>query len=242
MIQPGTLPRPSLRDQIRETLLSRIGQGKLAPGDRIVEAALGTEFGVSSIPVREAIRELVAMGVLEFANHKGAWVRQVSLAETIEALEVKSILEGLAGRLAAPRLRGKCRHLHRCCAAILAASRKGDLVAYQNHNQVFHRTIIEASGNKVLLKTWNTLAFEVRTRPILQFLAKQSPVAIAREHQQIADALDAGHGARARILLALHSDKLVEHLRREMASPSNGNEEVPVLVSKRTRTPSRKKT
>jgi len=107
---PYGLSRHSLRDQIRETLLKRIGAGELQPGDRIVEARLAEEFGVSSIPIREAIRELVAMRVLEFANHKGAWVRQISLAETVEGLEIKALEAGHA-RKAAELLVSHAKHL-----------------------------------------------------------------------------------------------------------------------------------
>jgi DNA-binding GntR family transcriptional regulator len=228
--------RNSLRDQVRAVILERIGNGKLPPGGRIVEAALAEEFGVSAIPVREAIRELVAMGVLEFANHKGAWVRQVSLAETVEALEVRAALEAMAGRAAAPRLRGRCAALRREAAATLRAARRRDFAAYQNHNQFFHRLIVEASDNRVLLRTWNTLAFEVRTRPILECLKRGSPAAMAREHSAIVTALEAGDGTRAGALLALHSNQLVEHLHREMViAAKDPLANAPLKVSKRTR-------
>ena len=107
-------PRPLLpalrREVIREALLRRIGSGELAPGERIVEARLAGELGASAIPVREAIRELVSIGVLEFANHRGAWVRVVSLRETTEALEAQAALA------AARTLKGERADLKRLCA------------------------------------------------------------------------------------------------------------------------------
>ena len=80
-----TVRRNSVPQQIRERLLEQIARHALRPGDRLVEAKIAEEMGTSSIPVREAIRELVAMRILESAPHRGAWVRQVSLQETIEA-------------------------------------------------------------------------------------------------------------------------------------------------------------
>ncbi len=80
-----TLQRSSLREQVRDLLLERIANGELKPGDRIVEARLVEELQASNIPVREAIRELVAKRVLDSAPHKGAWVRQPSVLEAIEA-------------------------------------------------------------------------------------------------------------------------------------------------------------
>ena len=212
------LKRHLLRDQIREALLHRIGSGELEPGHRIVEARICEEMGVSAIPVREAIRELVAMGLLEFANHKGAWVREVSITETIDALQVRAALESLAAVLAAAALRGHCEELLRCYEGILQAARRRDFIAFQDHNQHFHRAIMEASGNGVLLRVWNSLGFEVRTRPIMEFLARRDTLAIAREHEAILVALKAGRGKKAAALLASHSNHLVEYLRQQLKS------------------------
>lgn len=212
-------PVKSLREFIRDTLLDRIARGALPPGQRIVEATLVQEFSISATPVREAIRELAAMGVLEAQNNKGASVRQVSLAETIEGFEVRAALEALAARAASPRLQGKCRPLRQTAAAIVESARRRDFAEFQEHNQRFHRLIVEAAGNSVLLKTWDSLFFQVRTRFTMDYLQSADPVAIAREHILIAGALDAGDSAQAAALLASHSNHLVEFLRKEPSSP-----------------------
>ncbi len=213
-----TQPVPRLhsvlfRDSIRETLLERIGSGALVPGERIIEARLAEEFGVSAIPVREAIRELASMGVLEFANHRGAWVRVVSLEETMEALEVKAALEAQAAPAAAAALRHSCSTLHLLCRKLETAARRRDFKAYQTLNHSFHRQIVAASGNALLLKIWESLAFEVRTRPILEFLHQEDPMDIAAEHTAIVLAVESGDGPRASALLAGHAQRLVRHLR-----------------------------
>ncbi len=213
------LKRHLLRDQIRDHLLDRIGSGALAPGDRIVEARVCEELGVSSIPVREAIRELVTMGILAAATHKGAWVREVSLAETVEALQVKSALDALAARLAAPKLKGNCAELRRLYDNIKKAAQQRDFVAYQQCNQAFHRHILETAGNAALLRTWSSLAFEVRTRFIMDFLANGDVVGIAFEHEPIVEAFEEGKAERAAKLLASHSSNLVAYLRRLHAVP-----------------------
>ena len=104
---PGGATRSSLSEQVRVNLVEKINNGRLLPGDRIVEARVAEELHVSSIPVREAIRGLVAERILEYNVHKGVRVRQVSMAETVDALRVKAVLEGLAARLAGPRLKGR---------------------------------------------------------------------------------------------------------------------------------------
>ena len=224
-------PKPLLpalrREVIREALLRRIGSGELAPGERIVEARLAGEFGVSAIPVREAIRELVSMGVLEFANHRGAWVRVVSLRETIEALEVKGALESQAALAAARALKGEGADLRRLCTGLARSARGREFADYQELNHRFHRHIVAAAGNALLLKMWESLAFEVRTRPILEFLKHEDPVQIAQEHKVIAEALAAGAGRRAATLLAGHATRLVQYLNAELSNPDTTNQPKP---------------
>jgi DNA-binding GntR family transcriptional regulator len=204
-----------LREFIRDTLLDRIARGELPPGQRVVEATLVKEFAISATPVREAIRELVAMSVLEAQNNKGASVRQVRLSETIESFAVRAALEALAARTAAPCLKGRGQELRRMANAIVESARHRDFTAFQEHNQQFHRTIVEAADNSVLLKTWDSLFFQVRTRFTMDYLASADPVAIAREHRPIADSLDSGDPDRAASLLASHSNHLVQFLKAE---------------------------
>ena len=207
--------RQSLREFLRGILLDRIARGELQPGSRVVEATLVKEFSVSATPVREAIRELVAMGVLEAQNNKGASVRQVNLRETIEAFEVRAALESLAARAAAPRLMGRGQELRRAAEAIVNSARHRDFAAFQEHNQVFHRAIVAAAGNGTLLKTWDSLCFQIRTRFTMDYLASVDPVAIALEHRPIVEALESGIPDLAASLLASHSNHLVEFLRME---------------------------
>ena len=217
-----TIQRVSISQQIRERLLDRIARGQLQPGDRVIEAQVASEMSVSSIPVREAIRELVAMGVLQFASHRGAWVRQVSLLETIQAFQVRSVLEPLATQSAAPRLQGKCHRLRQVARQIIEAAKKRDFASFQHHNQVFHRAIVEASDNQVLLRVWDSLAFEVRTRFTMDYLTTVDPVAIAREHETIVAALDRGDADRAAALLRSHSIELVDYLSTQTAHEGDG--------------------
>jgi len=211
------ISRQSLREQVRDELLRRIGSGVLAPGDRVVEAAVAEELGVSSVPVREAIRELVAMGVLESGHYRGGWVREVSIPETIQALQVRAALESLAARLAAPAIGGRLASMRDQVRRIVQAAEARDFVAFQQANQEFHREIIEASGNRILQKQWESLAFDVRTRAIMDYIAAVDPVEIAEEHEAIVDAFERDGGERAAALLAAHSAHLVEHLRQAMA-------------------------
>ena len=219
----------SLREIVRETLLERIGSGELNPGERIMEEALAKEFGISAIPVREAIRELVVMGMLEFERNRGAWVRKVSLAETLDALKVRAALESLAAQTAVGHLQGQCEGLKDVVQAIVAAASQRDFVAFQQHNQRFHRMIVEASGNSVLLRLWDSLAFEVRTRFVLEYLTSVDPVVLAKEHEEITDAIERGQVRTAASLLKSHSSHLVRYLKQQTHAEQKRSVPVPAV-------------
>jgi DNA-binding GntR family transcriptional regulator len=212
-----------LRELVRETILERIGAGELSPGERVIEATLAKELGISSIPVREAIRELASMKILEFAPHRGAWVRKISLRETIEALRIRAVLEPMAAQTAVPRLRGRCEDLRRTVQAIVAAARCRDFVALQQHNQQFHRAIVDASGNRVLLRLWDSMAFEVRTRFVVEYLTAFDPVTLAREHEPIVEAIERGDTRKTAGLLKSHSRGLVRYLKQQLAAGRRQN-------------------
>lgn len=209
------LKMKSVRELIRDTLVERIARGELKAGQRVIEGRLVEEFKISSTPTREAIRELVAMGVLEAENHKGASVRQVSLTETIEAFAVRAALDALAARTATPVLKGRCEDLWESARAIVNDARCRDFAAFQQHNQVFHRTIVQASGNGVLLRIWDSLVFQIRTKFTMDYLTTVDPVALAEEHLPIVDAIDSGDVDRAVSLLAAHSNHVVQYLRKQ---------------------------
>ncbi len=211
-------PVKSLREFVRDALLDRIARGDLAEGQRVVEATLEAEFAISATPVREAIRELVAMGVLDAQNNKGASVREMRLEETIEAFEVRAALEAVAARAAAPLLKGRCADIRRAAKAVIESAKRKDFAAFQEHNQTFHRAIVAAAGSGVLLKTWDSLFFQIRTRWTMDYLQTFDPVAIAREHIPIVDALESGMPDLAASLMASHSAHLVAFLKAERSA------------------------
>src|SRR5208337_3237148 len=182
---PVAASRYSLSEQVRNHVLNMIAVGELAPGDRIVEARIASELHVSSIPVREAIRELVAKRVLEYVVHKGARVREVSMAETVDALQVKAVLEALAARLAGARLADCTTRLRECLKPMRGLLIRHDFVRFQDQNQSFHRAIMESSGNPILLAMWESLAFEVRTRFIMDHMKAVDPDQLTGEHESI---------------------------------------------------------
>ena len=100
MTDDAGITRSVLSEQVKGRLLQAILDGRYPPGARIVETRVAKEFGTSQAPVREALRDLEALGVVETAPFKGARVRQPTTEELLEAFEVRAILEGHGAVLA----------------------------------------------------------------------------------------------------------------------------------------------
>ena len=98
------ISRSVLSDQVKDRLLKAILDGQYQPGARIVETRVARELGTSQAPVREALRDLEALGVVETTAFRGARVRRPSAAERLEGFAIRAELESLGARLAIPHL------------------------------------------------------------------------------------------------------------------------------------------
>lgn len=155
--------RTVLREQVKELLLERILSGRYKPGERLVETRIAQELGTSQAPVREALRDLELLRFVESAPFKGTWVREVSEEELAEIYPVRAAIEEVAAREAARRLEGDVSALEAELAAMRRAADAGDLHEQVEHDVNFHRLIVEASGNQILIDVWRSLRVEART-------------------------------------------------------------------------------
>jgi DNA-binding GntR family transcriptional regulator len=205
MKNSSPLVRESTSTRLKTLILQRIIDGQYPPGHRLKELEIAREFNTSQAPVREAFRELEATGVIETEPHRGSRVRTVSERELGEAYQVRAVLEQLAGELAAGRFIGKEALLQRQADNVRRAYEKGNMEEYARHDLAFHRMIVAAAGNQVLLKNWDALHFDIRTRLLLGRPAPslQSTLDL---HDEIVKALIDGKGKLAGRLLRKHSE------------------------------------
>jgi DNA-binding GntR family transcriptional regulator len=158
MATSGALARSVLADQVKDRLLEEILAGRYAPDARIVETQVARELGTSQAPVREALRGLAALGVVEITPFRGARVRRPTRHELLEAYAVRSALETLAARLAVPRMDdGDLAELAGFMVAMQAAARAGDGHAVAEADARFHGRIVELADNGTLEKVWRSL-------------------------------------------------------------------------------------
>jgi DNA-binding GntR family transcriptional regulator len=131
-------------ESIAGTLKKRILSGELPEQTRLRQDALASEFGVSHIPVREALRHLAAEGLVTIRPHQGATVSTLSAAEAQELLEVRSVLELQALRWALPHSSEDI--LKRAEESLEQAESCDDVSQWMHANWTFHSTLYESAG------------------------------------------------------------------------------------------------
>ena len=166
-VTPAKSPRRErrvLRDEIRDQLIEQILNGKLAPGERIVEMRIAQQFGVSQAPVREALRDLDLLGFVVSSPFRGAIVRQISVEELVQLYPIRAVLEGLAARHAASRIDpATLKKLEGLLATMRTAAARGDHRRAVEADFAFHLTIVEASGNRLLQQIWDRMRLATTT-------------------------------------------------------------------------------
>lgn len=151
--------RKVFREEIRNAIREAIFAGELKPGDRIIETYWAKELGVSQGPVREAIRDLEAMGLVETVPFKGSRVRSMTEKDIRDNYAVRICLESKSIRDAIQNLDDReLEALGGMLRGILEemdeSAGHGDLRSFTEQDAAFHRAIINATGNQVLLRLW----------------------------------------------------------------------------------------
>jgi len=196
MSAANSLPRASLSQQIRDQLIDRIMQGDLQPGARLIELKIASEFSTSQAPVREALRELEALGIVETLPNKGARVRTISNEELGQLYDVRAQLESYATQMVTEQGLSLKSKLKDAVRAMKRSAREGDSIAFASHNSLFHRIIVAGSGNKVLLEVWETLNVQSRTVTNVT-RSRRNLTELAESHLLIIDAIASGDPANA---------------------------------------------
>ncbi len=156
-------PNQSLGSWLTEVLKDRLAGGVYAPGAWIREAALRGEFGLSNGPVREALQNLVAAGVLERVQWRGVRVVELAGAEIVELFQLRLALHELGAELAARRAHGAdIAHARALLDRIDRAITEHDIETMMPAGGALSRWVCEVSGNRQLLEAWDGLALKAR--------------------------------------------------------------------------------
>lgn len=202
-----------LREIVFENLREAILEGKLDPGQRLMEIQLAEQLGVSRTPVREAIRKLELEGLVIMVPRKGAYVADVSLKDIMEVLEIRTVIEGLAASLAAERMTDdELDKLEMICYQFKQCYQKDDIDGMIQKDIEFHDVIFTATRNSKL----NTIAqsiieqiYRFRVRYISEYdKAKE----LVEEHQAILEAISQRDADKAYDKAIRHIENVGSHM------------------------------
>ena len=202
--------------RLREMIL----RGDLAPGQRLAEAPVAEQLGMSRTPVRQALPLLAREGLLTEHETRGYVVRAFTAADVIDAIDVRGVIEGLAARRVAERGASKAfvRALRTCLDdgdAILRRRRieESDEASYAEMNARFHDLILQEAGSSILSASLErnnhvpfaapqALAFDKSDLERMYDLIHYAH----RQHHGIVEALERGESGRAEALMREHAN------------------------------------
>lgn len=191
-LTPTSLEASLLRDQVCKRLRDAIITMELKPGERLVERELSLSTGVSRATIREALRELASEGLVTVLPQRGVVVRVPTLKEAEELYELRSVIEGLAGRRFAQRASDEqVRELREAHLALAAAHRSHqDITEILARKAEFYDVLFAGADSP----TMETIAVGLRTRVnVMRHLSLGTPgreEESVREIEAITDAVE----------------------------------------------------
>ena len=177
----------------------------MVPGVTYSVPALAEEFGVSAMPVREAMLSLVQQGLMNAVRNKGFRVIELSPKELDDIMQLRLMLEVPTTVAVAKQLDERTmRDLRRMAREIGKHAKAGDLVEYVEADRQFHQTLIATAGNPRLADLVDDLRSRSRLTGLNALVEHGDLSASAREHVEILDAIASGDDARVRSLMERH--------------------------------------
>jgi DNA-binding GntR family transcriptional regulator len=217
--QLGSIERASTTEQVLHELREAIIDGRIAQGEALREVSLADAFGTGRSAIREAIRQLVQEGLVEYALHRGAFVRVMSLADRLDVYVAREAIEAGVARRAVEASPPPDLSALRAAVDNLRAMAEGhdrvteDLIAADIR---FHQELVQLADSPRLRRAHETLAAE--TRMLLRHHPEYPWSDYVRDHERLYDAIEQ-RDPRAPDLVVVHlrlSAKLIgEELERE---------------------------
>ena len=202
--KPGS---PGVFERLRRLIL----EGEYGPNERLIEEQLAERLGVSRTPIRQALTMLEAEGLVEMAPHRGAMVCSFTIEDVWDIYDLRAVLEGHAARRAADRIDESGLARLRSSAENMENVLPGRFADHEEEirylvatNQEFHGTIVAASRNRRLEKLLRrTVEVPLMFKAFYWYGPHERTIS-NHYHRQILEALAAGDGERAEIIMREH--------------------------------------
>jgi DNA-binding GntR family transcriptional regulator len=210
------MPKPSSnaknqRQRIVDTLRGQILSGDIKPGEALRQIPLSQEFGVAQGVIREALRGLEQLGLVNAVDNLGVFVREMGPEELIGAYQVREMLEGLAARLCCRMVsRADVEWLEATAQQIHAAKGKTKRRQRNELEHAFHHRFLELSGNDTLLRMSEGYRFVGDL-----VVTDRAPDELLKEHLAIVSAVASNKPDKAEKMARQHVAASAESIRRK---------------------------
>jgi DNA-binding GntR family transcriptional regulator len=200
------------QDAALAALRADLRDGFLAPGDQVVQETLADRYGISRVPLREALKTLEAEGQVVYHPNRGYFVTELRVADLLEVYRLRELLEAEAIAVAVPSLTDDdVAALADLLTDVDAASRAGDIEGLTSANRRFHFAIFDAAGMPRLSRLLRQLWDATDAYRSIYFASPDNRGRVDREHAAMLGALRRRNTAR---VIRLHD----EHRRRSVAA------------------------
>ena len=211
--------RPDTMAKIAAEIRYAILQGRLVPGEPIRQDALAEQFGVSRIPVREALKSLATVGLLEYTLNAGFTVARLSVSELVQVYRLRRLIEDdLLDPL--PELsRDQLAELRKMNVAMAEAGAAGDIIEMVDLNRRFHFAMFEATGQSIMIDMLSQLWDLSMPYHSSYLYDSQTRDQVVREHDLLLAALESGDPTEYKRFAGEHRKNSETHLLRVMQLP-----------------------
>lgn len=210
----------NLDDKIYARLKQMIADGKLVPGQRILQERLARDMGVSRTPLVNALKRLAQERLIEWVSRRGIYVKAFSLTEMAQLFEVREGLEPIAARLAAARISsGEVRQFQKMFDGFSTSPSGAEIRRYLKCDRQFHWRLVELTQNPHLAAAMESVNMMISAYQVgvPRSLAESLP-----EHQAILAALERHDPEASERAMRIHIRRSVERL-WERARAEEGN-------------------
>jgi DNA-binding GntR family transcriptional regulator len=205
LIGADSIPRRSLHDELTERLRNLITRGDIAPGEKVPEKELCSQFGVSRTPLREALKVLASEGIVTLRPNRGAMVSSLTAEELEEVFPVMGALEALSGEIACKHITDReIASIHKMHETMVGHWKRGELQPYFRLNQQIHEAILDATRNETLKSIYRGLSGRILSARYIANMSPERWTKAVEEHEAILKALDARDGAGLSKILKTH--------------------------------------